>query len=395
MTTMTICGVWEGGMLKNGVDVCITYAEDGRCYFGDHADSIPHGEFEMHHSSSHDTPPRRFGLAHSLHVPFDISFALYIIYSGASSPPSGFGRMVYADRRSGKSTYTGWFVNGVRQGLGKCFFHRTGEEYDGEWACDEPIGLKIFQHQGPFTETPCLDASCTSCVPPFVGGGDATRTTQYTPQTLSSFGRLSLDGNRPRRRLSQEMLSSSTISVSTESSCNGGPCPSVMDESAIALSGLENVTIATRELISDSNNAVIAPVPRIRTKKSRLRVSTAESDIMSSMKSLAVFDFSEECVRLYKYQNGDTFEGYLDKFSGLRQGSGVYTEHRMGSTYNGDWRDSKRHGAGHLRLASGVEYKGEFFEDKIHGQGSLTIGGSVYTVSIVIRQYQSHDTQMF
>jgi hypothetical protein len=44
MTTMTICGVWEGGMLKNGVDVCITYAEDGRCYFGDHADSIPHGE---------------------------------------------------------------------------------------------------------------------------------------------------------------------------------------------------------------------------------------------------------------------------------------------------------------------------------------------------------------
>jgi len=295
--------------------------------------------------------------------------------------------MVYADRGTGKSTYTGWFVNGIRQGIGKCFFHRTGEEYDGEWACDEPIGLKIFQHQGPFTETPCLDESSTSCVA-FVGG-DA-RSTQYTPQTLSSFGdrpgrRLSLDGNRPMRRLSLELLlSSTTICVSTESSCNGGPCPSAMDESVIALSGLENVTIAC-ELSSNSNNAVIAPVPRTRTKKSRLRVSTAESDIMSSIKSLTVFDFSEECVRLYKYQNGDTFEGYLDKFSGLRQGSGVYTEHRMGKSYNGDWRDSKRHGAGHLRLASGVgvEYTGEFFEDKIHGQGSLTIGGSVYTVSIV------------
>jgi hypothetical protein len=299
--------------------------------------------------------------------------------------------MVYADRGYGKSTYTGWFVNGVRQGTGKCFFHGTGEEYEGEWACDEPVGLRIFQHLGPF-ETCRNDSSSNTCDAFVVGGGaggggGGTRTTLCAPsQAPSSFE------NRPRRCVSLEILSSSMLSASTESSCNGGPCPSAMDGSVIELSGLENVTIA-RELGSKTTDAIIAP-PEVRTKRSQLRLSTAESDLMSSMISLTVFDLSEECARLYKYHNGDTFLGYVDKFSGLRQGSGVYTEHRTGSTYNGDWRDSKRHGAGHLRLGSGVEYTGEFFEDKIHGQGSLPIAGSVYRVSMVIRQYRFHDADV-
>ena len=54
--------------------------------------------------------------------------------------------MEYADLGSGESAYTGWFVNGFRHGEGRCFFHKTGEEYEGEWACDEPIGLDLFQH---------------------------------------------------------------------------------------------------------------------------------------------------------------------------------------------------------------------------------------------------------
>lgn len=168
-------------------------------------------------------------------------------------------------------------------------------------------------------------------------------------------------------------MGSYELSSSTESFCDGPCCP-VMDESVIALSGIENAT--THASSSKSNNVVITP--QIRTK---LRLSV-ESDITSSMKSQPVFDFCEECIKLYKYQNGDTFEGNVDRVSGMRQGSGVYTEHRMRSTYNGDWRDSKRHGAGHLKLASGVEYTGEFFMDNIQGQGKLTLGGSVYTVSI-------------
>jgi hypothetical protein len=61
--------------------------------------------------------------------------------------------MDYADTGSGTSNHTGWFVNGVRHGIGRCFFHKTGEEYEGEWVCDEPIELKIFQHHGPYIET--------------------------------------------------------------------------------------------------------------------------------------------------------------------------------------------------------------------------------------------------
>ncbi|KAL3775490.1 hypothetical protein ACHAW5_000235 [Stephanodiscus triporus] len=302
---MTICGVWEAGKLKDGVEVCITYA-DGHCYCGDHADSVPHG----------------------------------------------FGRIDYADKGSIISTYTGWFVNGVRQGMGKCSFHKTGEEYEGEWACDEPIGLKIFQHQGPFIEM--SHDVCSHCIADGEGGG-GREGTHFIPQTLSF-------DNRPRRR---RTMGSYELSSSTESFCDG-PCCRVMDESVIALS--ENAM--THASSSKPNNAVI------RTK---LRLSV-ESDINSSMKSLSVFDHCE-CIKLYKYQNGDTYEGNVDRVSGMRQGSGVYTEHRMRSTYNGDWRDSKRHGTGHLKLASGGEYTGEFFMDNIQGQGKLTLGGVVYTGS--------------
>lgn len=50
----------------------------------------------------------------------------------------------------------------------------------------------------------------------------------------------------------------------------------------------------------------------------------------------------------------------------------------------GDWKDSKRHGVGHLKLSSGLVYSGEFYEDSIQGEGSLTlINGSLYNVSLL------------
>ena len=57
--------------------------------------------------------------------------------------------MDFADTGAGKSTYTGEFFNGLRHGEGRCFFHKTGEEYEGEWAFDEPVDLRLFQHDGP------------------------------------------------------------------------------------------------------------------------------------------------------------------------------------------------------------------------------------------------------
>ena len=300
-------GIWENDCLKDGEDLNITFA-DGHVYCGDHVNSVPHG----------------------------------------------FGRMEYASDPgpSGESAYTGWFINGLRQGEGRCFFHKTGEQYEGLWACDEPVGLKLFQHNGPLIKGVEGEES---------GGDDQQKDDKLEaidcpPTSLT------------RRRSGNNELDSSLVSVASGVSVAN-------TEESIALSSIEYQD----QMNASPNN--IAPSSSRRSSQ-RLRISTVDSDNLSlSMKSLTVFDYSEQGLKMYKYQNGDIFKGHLDK-NGLRQGSGVYTEHLMGTTYNGDWVDSKRHGVGHLQLASGLQYSGEFFMDQVHGQGNLTlIDGSVYTGS--------------
>lgn len=261
--------------------------------------------------------------------------------------------MEYADLGYGESAYTGWFVNGVRHGEGRCFFHKIGDEYGGEWACDEPIGLKLFQHNGPLIEGSNG------------GGEDVVEMIECPPTLLNSSVNA---GNSSRPRNLKRSQISSDLNSSLVSAASSGAISCADSDESYALSSIENR--------ANSPNTV----PQMRRS---LRASTHDSENLSlSMKSLSVFDFHEG-LKLYKYLNGDVFKGRLDK-ANLRQGSGVYTEHRMGSVYNGDWKDSKRHGVGHLKLASGVEYSGEFFDDKIHGQGSLTlIDGTVYTVSYI------------
>jgi hypothetical protein len=275
--------------------------------------------------------------------------------------------MDYPDIGSGKSTYTGLFVNGIRQGRGKIFFQGTGEEYEGEWACDEPLGLEIFQHRGPI-----VGMSNDVGRDLDVGEGgvevEGTKAQDITPQTVSY-------DYRPRR--CRTISPSMTMSFSTVSSYNI-PCSSATEESVIMFSGLDNDP--THASISKPNDAAIAST--LVGSRSNRGSDITTSSMESILESLSVINFNGECNRLYKYVNGDTFEGYLDKISGLRQGSGVYIEHRMLSRYDGDWRDSKRHGTGHLQIGSGLEYRGEFFHDKVQGEGSLTIGGFVYTVRI-------------
>mmetsp|Transcript_60 Transcript_60/g.154 ORF Transcript_60/g.154 Transcript_60/m.154 type:complete len:1081 (+) Transcript_60:120-3362(+) len=72
---------------------------------------------------------------------------------------------------------------------------------------------------------------------------------------------------------------------------------------------------------------------------------------------------------LHTYPNNDTFLGYLD-LNGRRQGTGLYTENRSRSTYDGEWRDNLRHGRGVL-LTAHAKYCGEYKDDHRHGQGTL------------------------
>ncbi|KAL7544720.1 hypothetical protein ACHAWF_008087 [Thalassiosira exigua] len=308
---IAVRGLWERDALKEGVDLEIAFAE-GHVYCGDHVRSVPHG----------------------------------------------FGQMEYADVGSGKSAYTGWFVNGFRHGEGRCFFHKTGEEYEGDWACDEPIGLTLFQHSGPLVQVSSAELTASG------EGREFLESLEYLSSSLhqlqDTLPKISAEGARPpsRRSSINDDLNSSLVSATSTG--------------IVLLNAEETMTLSSADAKEKANTQ-------------RLRISTSDysdnlSSSMKSLKSLTMLEYSEG-LKLYRYQNGDLFKGHLDK-ANLRQGSGVYTEHRMGTVYNGDWRDSRRHGVGHLKLATGVEYSGEFFDDKIHGQGSLTlIDGSVYTGS--------------
>mmetsp|Transcript_41147 Transcript_41147/g.86419 ORF Transcript_41147/g.86419 Transcript_41147/m.86419 type:complete len:972 (+) Transcript_41147:1-2916(+) len=348
---ITKCGVWEGDVLKAGVDLNITFA-DGHVYCGDHANSLPHG----------------------------------------------FGRMEYSDLGSGESAYTGWFINGVRHGQGRCFFHSTGQEYEGEWACDEPTALKIFQHDGPLVEEDCTsgeeegdDVVETIECPPTSLTQLHNALSKETTTTATTSGKSSEQNPASSyHRKSSNELNSSLVSVSSSTYQSQETVAETVGDSIVGGGTVESIALSSITVPQSAshrgrstNKEVVQPTSVASQRSVRCSVTDTEN-LSLSMKSLSVYENynSEQGLKIYRYNNGDVFKGRLDRVTNLRQGSGTYTEHRMGSVYNGDWRDSKRHGVGHLKLASGVEYSGEFFEDRIHGQGSMTlIDGSVYTGS--------------
>ncbi len=245
---------------------------------------------------------------------------------------SGFGKMDYIDFGPGALSYTGEFINGFRHGEGRCFFHKTGEEYEGEFVCDEPIDLKLFQHDGPLLEesTPLVDQINYPTAP----------TSDETSRRL-------------RHSTGSDNLNSSQISLL-----------SVDTEDSTTQSGHDKSQGGSRRGSLNSNGQPRSP-----------------NELKISIKSLSLADMSSDVPRLYRYQNGDSFKGRLDN-NKKRQGPGVYTESKSGSVYDGDWKDNMRHGVGVLTFASGLEYSGEFFKDSIHGQGTIQlIDASVYTGS--------------
>lgn len=70
----------------------------------------------------------------------------------------------------------------------------------------------------------------------------------------------------------------------------------------------------------------------------------------------------------YEYGRGASYEG--DWRDGKRHGHGTHT-YADGAVYRGEWRDGKEHGHGTLSGA-GIAYEGEWRNGKMHGQGILT-----------------------
>ena len=300
-TTINKTGMWDGDVLKEGGELCITFG-DGHVYIGDHIDERPHGK----------------SVLITLLCPHMNKLSLTLGHCF-----TGFGKMEYADFGPGAVTYTGEFINGFRHGEGRCFFHSTGEEYEGDFVCDEPVDLNVFQHDGPL-----LEESNS-------GGEQLDDQIDYPTQAYHLDKGLQL-------RSSEHSSQISLLSVDTE----------------------DSTAMSSR----DKN-------------QSPKKASRSKNELKISFKSLSLSDVTENAPKLYRYQNGDTFKGRLDEKK-QRQGPGVYCEKRTGSIYDGEWKDNSRHGVGVLAFASGLEYSGEFFKDSIHGQGTITlIDASVYTGS--------------
>ncbi|KAL7469902.1 hypothetical protein ACHAXS_010146 [Conticribra weissflogii] len=300
---ITTSGVWNKNVLVEGVDLSITFA-DGHRYAGEHVHSRPHG----------------------------------------------YGKMDYADFGSGPVSYVGQYLNGFRHGEGSCIFHKTGEEYHGEWICDEPADLKLFQHDGPLCEEAEDNNSAedvVSSLEPIVAKNVEAGQLSFSTRTTASVS-------------SVPSLVSADSSMNSTITSHGGHANS------------------SKNQYQDKRH-----IHQRRRRPGRHNIRhvdfNPDSCLDDSLASLNFLDFVDDSPILYRYKNGDIFKGRLDK-SNMRQGSGVYTEHRLGTVYDGDWKDNMRHGVGLLTLSSGVEYSGEFFKDRIYGQGSLTlIDASVYT----------------
>ena len=326
--------------------------------------------------------------------------------------------MEYANFGSGAVTYTGQFLNGFRHGEGRAFFHNLDEEYEGTWVCDEPTDLKVFQHNGPLLAD-VKDSSEDDLIAvysmPLVDRDSAPERTTLARSGSQGSGNITQSSgeetNKVANNKQQDDVISDVIQVSIvptdqdeEDQVNN--CLDVV--SVVPQADQEEVEQITNYLTTSSINQSLTgsiltfistedtedstavsstkrpksprPVqPRRKGMRRSFKSVELEGGLDTSLKSMPMVDFGDNSPEVHHYANGDVFQGRLDH-NNLRQGSGIYTEHRMGSTYEGDWKNSMRHGVGLLTLSSGVEYCGEFHEDSIHGEGVITlIDDSVYT----------------
>jgi hypothetical protein len=317
--------------------------------------------------------------------------------------------MEYADFGAGGVTYTGQFLNGFRHGEGRAVFHNSNDEYDGVWICDEPIGLKIFQHNGPLiTEAesdneddviqvfsvPMADHNVSGRPSKFVES-DSQGSVPGTESSGLATERLMVERGEEKDLVQVSIVPMADPDVSDRPSKLVSSTNDSLSGSILTFFSIEDTADSTT-MSSTKRSKSPKPVSRLKEQPRRRRrtfgIVDFEGGLDMSLKSLSMVDFGDRPPEIYHYANGDVFKGHIDD-NNLRQGSGVYTEHRMGSTYEGDWKDSMRHGVGLLTLSSGVEYCGEFYEDSIDGEGVITlIDDSVYTGGFRFGSFHGHGT---
>ena len=101
----------------------------------------------------------------------------------------------------------------------------------------------------------------------------------------------------------------------------------------------------------------------------------------------------ESKIEIKQFPEG-TYRGPL--VNGKATGHGVLTykkDDRFGRiSYEGDFKDNKKHGKGTHKLANGVSYVGEFKDDKAHGQGTMKWTAGSYEGEWKDDKYNGHGT---
>ena len=306
--------------------------------------------------------------------------------------------MEYADFGSGSITYTGQFLNGFRHGEGRALFHNSNQEYEGEWICDEPVDLKIFQHNGPLAgeeendeEGDVIEVYSVPMVDHEISSSDrqcsrfAESESQGSAVATEGSGvateRLVVERGEENDRVQVSIVPMADPELTDRPSKLVSSTNDSLSGSILTFISIEDTADSTT-LSSAKRSKSPRPIFRKESRRRRRSFKSVDFDgcgLDASLKSLSIVDFGDTPPTIHEYANGDIFKGHLDA-NNHRQGSGIYTEHLLGSTYEGDWKDSMRHGVGLLTLSSGVEYCGEFYKDSIHGEGVITlIDDSVYT----------------
>ncbi len=104
-------------------------------------------------------------------------------------------------------------------------------------------------------------------------------------------------------------------------------------------------------------------------------------------------EYYDNCFAKYKWENGDTYEGYWKKNKRTGQGKYIWA---TGETYTGEFKDDKRNGQGINTWADGDKYSGEWLDDMKHGQGTYVYtSGEKYTGEFKKDKMHGHGTYYY
>ncbi|MBT6140846.1 MAG: hypothetical protein HOH72_02510, partial [Nitrosomonadales bacterium] len=101
----------------------------------------------------------------------------------------------------------------------------------------------------------------------------------------------------------------------------------------------------------------------------KLKVPSKNSLNSNQIKNCPSSGYKDNCKGRMSYSSGDTYNGFFK--NNKRHGQGTY-HHKNGDKYSGNWKNSKKHGRGTYTWKNGNKYVGQWQNSNMHGQGVKT-----------------------